>query len=462
MTPEQTPRRSFLAASGASALAAGLNAAQAADDVATRPLKVALIGCGGRGSGAANQAMSADPGARLSYMADLFPDRLESSYANLKKQKGDQVDVTEDGKFVGFDAYQKVMASDADVVILTTPPHFRPAMLEAAVKAGKHIFCEKPMAVDGPGVRRVMAAVAESKKKSINLVCGFCWRYDLPKRETYGKILNEGAIGDVHTVYNTYQTGPTWAKERQPDWSDLEWQMRNWVQTPWLSGDHIVEQAVHSIDMMSWAFGDAKVAKVTGNGGRQVYSDPNKWANCYDHFAVVYEYEDGRRGFHFSRKIPGCSNSYECEMIGSKGSALAMKALIKPTGGEDWRYKGPKKNMYQVEHDELFASIRKGQIINNGEWMINSTMLAIMGREACYNRQDDQLRPDAQQRVQLRPAALGLREAAAARPGADARPEAGIAKGIPASLSRVRSAGSPMGPTVGRPHPSPGSESQDY
>ena len=383
-SPRNTPRRDFMKV-GTTALA-GLAAAQSARAAdADRKIKVALIGCGGRGSGAANQALSADRNAVLWAMCDAFPDRLNSSLDKLAEAKPDQVDVAEDRRYVGIDAYKKVMASDVDVVLLTTPPHFRPAMLEAAVKADKHIFCEKPMAVDGPGIRRVMDAVADSKTRDISLVCGFCWRYDLPKRAFYEKVLAEGAIGDVRAVYNTYQTGPTWAKPRQEGWGDLEAQLRNWVQTPWLSGDHIVEQAVHSIDMMSWAFGDAKVAKVSGNGGRQAYGDNPDYANCYDHFGVVYEYEDGRRGFHLSRKIPGCASSYECEIIGSAGFGRAMKADIK--GMEDWRYRGPKKNMYQVEHDELFASIRSGERINNGDWMINSTMLAVMGRVACYTGQ---------------------------------------------------------------------------
>ena len=376
-------RRSFLKTAGATAAAASMvhtAGAKAKEGV----IKVALIGCGGRGSGAANQAMSADPGVKLWAMADMFADRLESSHKNLKKQKGDQVDVPEDRRFIGIDAYKKVMESDVDVVLLTTPPHFRPLHLEAAVEAGKHIFCEKPMAVDGPGIRMAMAAVAESKKTDKNLVCGFCWRYHMPKRGLYEQVLENGLIGDVRAVYNTYQTGPTWAKERREEWSDLEFQLRNWVQMPWLSGDHITEQAVHSIDMMSWAFGDAKVKSVSGNGGRQVYNE-EKYGNCYDHFGVVYDYEDGRKGIHLSRKIPGCTSSYECDIVGEDGNALAMKAMIKKGGEVAWRYKGPTPNMYQVEHDELFASIRKGgEPINNGDWMMNSTTLAVMGRIACY------------------------------------------------------------------------------
>lgn len=385
--PPSSPRRSFLKNAGVAGAAAslahnsmvhtGLAAAKEGD------IKVALIGCGGRGSGAANQAMSADPKAKLWVMADMFADKLENSHRNLKKQRPEQVDVPEDRRFVGVDAFQKVMESDVDVVLLTTPPHFRPQHLEAAVKAGKHIFCEKPMAIDGPGIRRAMAAVEASKQKKINLVSGFCWRYHFPKRALYQQILEEGMIGDVRAVYNTYQTGPTWAKGKQEGWSDLEWQLRNWVQTPWLSGDHIVEQAVHSVDMMSWAFGDAKVAKVSGNGGRQVYNE-EKYANCYDHFAVVYEYEDGRRGTHLSRKMPGCSSSYECDITGSEGTALAMRAQIFKDGETAWKYKGPSPNMYQVEHNELFAAIRKGEVINDGDFMMNSTMLAVMGRIACY------------------------------------------------------------------------------
>lgn len=384
-------RRQFIKAASAGIATTGWAAAKAAERGSgrgqideTKDIKVGLIGCGGRGSGAAAQALTADPKAKLMVMADVFEDRLNNSMRGLSKKFEGKVDVPEDRRFLGFDAYKKVMESDVDVVLLTTPPVFRPMMFEAAIEAGKHVFCEKPMAVDGPGIRKLMAAVEKSKEKNLSVVAGFCWRYHPPKQGLYEKI-HAGEIGDVLAVYNTYLTGPTWHKARQPEWSDMEWHLKNWVQTPWISGDHIVEQAIHSIDMMMWAFGDPKVERVVGNGGRQAYADDDlRYMNCFDHFSCFFELPDGRRGFHQSRKEPGCDSRYDCEIIGSEGKAFAMKAATLKDGKPSWKYKGKGGNMYQVEHDELFKSIRTGEFINDGEWMANSTLAGIMARMACY------------------------------------------------------------------------------
>ncbi|MCF6203927.1 MAG: Gfo/Idh/MocA family oxidoreductase, partial [Methylococcaceae bacterium] len=218
-------------------------------------LKVGLIGCGGRGTGAAEQALNADPNVILYAMADAFPDHLEESYNSLKQKFGEKVQVADNKKFVGLDAFQKLIDSDVDVVLLATPPAFRPECLEAAVNAGKHIFCEKPFAVDGPGLRRVMIATKKAQDKELSLVSGFCWRYHIPKRETFGRVLN-GQIGEILAAEATYNTGELWYKERQKGWSDMEYKLRNWLYYNWLSGDHIIEQAIHSIDMLSWAMGD--------------------------------------------------------------------------------------------------------------------------------------------------------------------------------------------------------------
>jgi len=347
-------------------------------------LKVGLIGCGGRGSGAAQQALSADPNVVLHAMGDIFPDKLEASLTNLKKVHGDKVKVTEDRKFLGFDAYQKVIDSGVDVVLLATPPFFRPLHLEAAVKAGKHIFCEKPVAVDAPGIRRVLDAAKLAKQKNLSLVSGFCWRYDMPKRASFGQIL-DGAIGDVTTVYNTYNTQLLWSFPRKEGWTDMEYQLRNWLYYTWISGDHIVEQAVHSVDMMSWAFGDVKPLSAIATGGRQVRTDP-AFGHIYDHFAVVYEYPNGAKGFHFSRQQANTDTQYHVESIGTKGRAMVdcSRRIHEIYGAKSWKYQGDTPNMYQVEHNELFASIRNGKPKNDGEWMAQSTLLAIMGRMAAY------------------------------------------------------------------------------
>ncbi len=352
--------------------------------VNSETLKVGLVGCGGRGSGAAKQALNADPNVILHAVGDVFSDKLETSLSSLKKVHGNKVKVDDGHKFLGFDAYQKVIDSGVDVVLLATPPHFRPEHLAAAVKAGKHVFCEKPVAVDAPGVRKVLEATRQAKQKNLSLVSGFCWRYDEPKRASFDKIL-DGAIGDVHTIYNTYNTGLLWSYPREKGWTDMEFQLRNWIYYTWLGGDHIVEQAVHSIDMMSWAFGDRLPVSAIGTGGRQVRKDP-LFGHIYDHFAITYEYPDGKKGFHFSRQQANTDTSYLVESLGTQGRAMVdcSKRVHEIYGTNSWKYSGPANSMYQTEHNELFASIRGGKAMNDGEWMTNSTLLAIMGRMAAY------------------------------------------------------------------------------
>ncbi|MCA0229811.1 Gfo/Idh/MocA family protein [Runella sp. SP2] len=347
-------------------------------------LKVGLIGCGGRGSGAAMQALKADPNVVLYALGEIFPERFNTCLEGLRKVHGDKVQVDEGRKFVGFDAYQKVIDSGVDVVLLATPPHFRPLHLEAAIKAGKHIFCEKPVAVDAPGIRKVLELAKLAKEKNVSLVSGFCWRFHEPKRAVFGKI-NEGAIGEVMSIYNTYNTGGAWSFPRQEGWNDLQFQLRNWMYYTWLAGDHIVEQAVHSIDMMSWAMGDVLPVSAVGTGGRQVRVDP-LYGHIFDHFAITYDYPNGAKGFHFSRQQENCERSYLVETFGTKGRAMAncSRPTHKIEGANPWEYSGAQNDMYQTEHNELFASIRNSKPINNGEWMANSTMLAIMGRMAAY------------------------------------------------------------------------------
>jgi predicted dehydrogenase len=224
-------------------------------------IKVGLIGCGGRGTGAAAQALQADPDVILTAMGDVFEDRLELSLQELLKSGKNQVQVDKHHKFIGFDAYQKVIDSGVDVVLLATPPAFRPDHLTAAVNANKHIFCEKPVAVDAPGIRKVMAAVKKAQEKKLSLVSGFCYRYDESHRAIFGKVLN-GDLGEIRTVSTVRNGGELWSKPRQPDWTDMTYHMRNWYYYNWLSGDFIVEQAVHSLDMMSWVMGD----KMPGQG----------------------------------------------------------------------------------------------------------------------------------------------------------------------------------------------------
>jgi len=347
-------------------------------------LKVGLVGCGGRGTGAANQALSADPNVELVALGDLFPDQIERSVEQLSHRHADKMDVPEERKFTGFDCYQKVIDSGVDVVLLAAPPAFRPAHLKYAVDAGVHSFCEKPVAVDAPGVRSILDSVKKSKEKDLSVVSGFCWRYHNAKRAFFQQI-NDGGVGEIRTVYNTYLTGSLWYRDRQPDWNDKEYQMRNWLYYNWISGDHIVEQAVHSIDFMSWAMGDEMPESVIGTGGRQVRTD-ERYGNIYDHFAITYQYANGAKGFHFCRQQPNCENSYKAEVFGSDGIGRAFASGIEYSinGSNPWEYDGEINDMYQTQHDELFEAIRTGRPINDGELMANSTMLGIMGRMAAY------------------------------------------------------------------------------
>jgi len=349
-------------------------------------LKVGLIGCGGRGTGAASNALNADDNVMLIAMADAFDDRLQESLKGLKAKFGARVNVDPEHQFIGFDAYKKLIDS-VDVVLMASPPGFRPAHLQYAVEKGKHIFTEKPMATDAPGVRSVMATVEESKKKNICLVAGFCWRYHQPKRETF-KQLHDGAIGDIRTIYTTYNAGRS-AKEslpfnRQNTKSMMEWMMRRWYFFTWLSGDHLVEQAVHSIDKMSWAMGDKDPIRAIATGGRQVRTEAEN-GHIYDHFGVVYDYEDDVKGFHFSRQQDHCDGGVIEQFTGTKGVCHVQGDNHWIKGEKPWRFKSTKSfDMYQTEHDELFAAIRAGKVINDGVRMAKSTMLAIMGRMAAY------------------------------------------------------------------------------
>jgi predicted dehydrogenase len=387
--PATTPasgatRRDFLSRSTAGivggSLAANLVLPAGVHAQGSDTLRVGLVGCGGRGTGAAAQALNADKNVKLTAMGDAFSDRLESSLNNLKKVAGDKVAVAEDHRFVGFDAYKQVIDSGVDVILLTTPPHFRPMHLKAAVDAGLHVFCEKPVAVDAPGVRSVLATCEEAKKKNLSIVSGLCWRYDNGVRETMKRVL-DGAIGDIVAIHENYLTNGLWNHERQPDWSDMEWQLRNWLYFTWLSGDHNVEQHIHSLDKGCWAMHDEPPLKATGLGGRQVRTE-EKYGNIFDHHTVIYEYPNGTKMFAFTRQQNGCSNDTNDYFIGTKGTANILKHTI--SGETNWRYDGPKPSMYQIEHNELFASIRSGQPINNGLYMARSTMVAILGRMATY------------------------------------------------------------------------------
>ncbi|MBC8356318.1 MAG: Gfo/Idh/MocA family oxidoreductase [Planctomycetes bacterium] len=382
---DQASRRDFLknstTAVAAGSLAATLGANRAVHASGSDILKVGLIGCGGRGSGAAVNAMRAEDNLQLTALADAFPDRLDHCKNILSRQIGKKYQVTDDNCFVGFDAYKQVMESDVDVVCLCTPPHFRPMQIRAAIEAGKHVFCEKPVAVDPTGVRHVLETVKMAKEKNLTIVSGLCWRYDHGVRATMQQIKEENAIGDIVAIQENYLTGTLWHRGRNEDWSEMEYQMRNWLYFTWLSGDHIVEQHIHSLDKSLWLNDDIPPVSATGLGGRQVRTE-DKWGHIYDHFAVCYEWANGVKTYSYTRQMSGCKNDVEDYVLGTKGRAKVLKNSIE--GENEWKYKGDKPSMYDVEHKELFAGIRSGNIINNGEYMCYSTLLAIMGREVCY------------------------------------------------------------------------------
>ena len=352
-------------------------------------LKVGLVGCGGRGSGAASQALNADNNVVLVAMADVFEDQLQKSLQSLRAGHPDKVKVVPEKCFVGLDGYQKLIDSGVDVVLLATPPGFRPVHLKAAIDAGKHVFCEKPMATDVPGVRSVMESAKVAKQKGLALVAGFCWRYDTPRREFYKRI-HDGAIGEIRAIYATYYAGHVKpmppASERPVGMTDIEWQLRNWYNFVWLSGDGFLEQACHSVDKIAWALKDQAPLNAVAVGGRQT---PNNQGNIYDHVFVAYEFPNDVRAFIGQRQIGNTYTDNSDYLMGSEGVGKSgwNPPIIK--GKEKWRYKdsGPKVDMYQIEHNELFASIRNGKPINDGDWMAQSTMIGLMGRLAAYTGQ---------------------------------------------------------------------------
>ncbi|NNE92393.1 MAG: Gfo/Idh/MocA family oxidoreductase [Verrucomicrobiales bacterium] len=378
---KENNRRQFLTTAASTAVLSQLPAVHSAGSDA---LKVGLIGCGGRGAGATDNALKADPNVKLVAMADTFADRLKGSAERLKKLHPDKFAVDDDHRFVGFDAYRQLLACDVDVVILATPPHFRPEHLAAAVAAGKHAFVEKPVAVDAVGARQVLETCREAKAKGLSIVSGLMLRYSLAMQETMQQI-HDGAIGRIISMQANYNIGGLWNHGRQPGWSDMEYQMRNWYYYTWLSGDHIVEQHVHGLDLMAWAMQDQYPVSCFALAGRQARTEP-RFGHIYDHFAVCYEYAGGERLFSFCRQQNGTDQNTAPLVFGAEGTADLRRKTT--TGGKIWRYSqarnGPKDIPYQLEHDALFRSIRQGEPINNGDYMVKSTMMAIMGRLAGY------------------------------------------------------------------------------
>jgi len=389
--PRSPSRRSFLKTATAStaALATGgsLSALRAAGPVhqGGGRLKIGVVGLGGRGSGAAVQAVLAHPENILYAAGDAFVERLERGVAGViealaeQKRQG-QVELPKERQFVGLDAIDRVLATGVDAVVLATPPGFRPMQMERAVAKGVHVFCEKPVATDAPGVRRVMAACELARQKGLSIVSGLCYRYHEGRRAVVAR-LQEGAVGDILAIQGNYITGELWSFPRKPDWTEMEWQLRNWLYYPWLSGDLIAEQHIHTLDVMAWIKRDIYPVAAVSLGGRQVRTDP-LYGTVYDHFATIYEWADGTRGFSNCRQQNNCWRDVNEYVMGTEGRANVFQHAI--TGKHEWRYDGPQRDMYQNEHDAMFAAIRAGKPINNGEYMCKSTLMALQGRMAAY------------------------------------------------------------------------------
>jgi predicted dehydrogenase len=385
--PARASRRDFLKASTAvagTAMLGTLDIARGAHSQGSGTIKIGLIGCGGRCSGAAVNAMNAGKDVKLVAMADIFTDRLEGALQRIKKIKPDQVDVPRERQFIGFDAYQKLIDSGVEVVLIAGSSLFHPIHLTAAVAAGKHVFCEKPHGLDVPGLRIAMAAAEEAKKKGLSLVSGLCWRYDTGVRETMKRV-KDGAIGEIIAIHENYLTSPYALRERKPEWSEMEYQYQNWYHFNWLSGDQTAQQLIHCLDKSSWAMDDVPPVKALGMGGRQVCTEP-KYGDQFDHHAVIFEYANGVRVFGFCRDILGCYSETSDTLLGTKGQASLIKHQIK--GRTNWQFKGPKANMYDNEHAELFAGIRCGKPINNSNYMFTSSMLGILAQMVCYTGQE--------------------------------------------------------------------------
>jgi len=410
MNPSLENRRDFLKSSSTAAAltfaAPALLMRERAFAANSDTIRIGLVGCGGRGTGAAGNALEADKNLILVAMGDAFEDQLNQSHAGLDKQYPGRVQVEPSKRFVGLDAYQKVIDAGVDVVLLASPPGFRPTHLRYAVEKKKHIFCEKPMATDSAGIRHVMESVRMSKEAKLNIVAGYCWRYSLPRREFFKRI-NDGEIGEVLAMYGTYLTGPVKPmqapSQRKPGVGDLEWQMRNWMNFTWLAGDGFVEQCIHTVDKMMWAFGDKPPAKVVANGGRV---HPNYEGNIFDHMTATYEWANGARGVIAQRQIANCYSDNSDYVLGAKGKGWNgwSNAYFKnPDGTNGWRYRGENPDMYVVEHQHLYKAIRAGEFHNDGDRMVNSTLAGIMGRLSAYTGQEVTWEQALNSKIQLVP-----------------------------------------------------------
>lgn len=381
-------RRDFVrsgAALTAAALAAGPLGQSVFASAGSSRLRVGLIGCGGRGTGAAVNALEASPDTEITALADVFQERIDGCLRNLAgidSALSARVSIPKERTFVGFDGWKHLLAlDDIDIVILATPPHFRPAHLDEAVRRGKHVFMEKPVAVDAPGVRTVLAAAAMAKERKLGIVAGTQRRHEPCYLEAM-KRLHDGHLGRIVSARCYWNQGGLWMHKRRPEWSDMEWQLRNWLYFTWLSGDHIVEQHVHNLDAVNWAIG-SHPTWCMGVGGRQVRTSPD-YGHIFDHFTVEYAYPDGQTMVSMCRQIDGCHNRVEEAFDCEGGRAMTTSGYAEFFGSRAWKFEGHNGNPYIHEHVDLIRSIQNGEPLNEGKQIAESTLTAIMGRMSAY------------------------------------------------------------------------------
>jgi predicted dehydrogenase len=377
----RTTRRDFLKAStvAASAAVAGpLGISGSVFAAGSDIIRVGMIGCGGRNTGAADQALTADSGTKLVAMCDIFMDRVKDKRRVLKEQKGDQVMVDDDHCFAGFDGYKHVVES-SDVVLIANAAKFHPLHAMTAIEAGKHVFVEKPHGIDPAGIKLMQRAAEMAKQKRLCLVSGLQSRYHAGYAETIQRI-HDGAIGDVVAIEENFLRAPYVVIERTPGLSELQWQCSTQYHFRWLSGDDVPQSLVHNLDRSSWVMHNQAPVKCHGLAGRSSMTDPI-YGDVFDHHSVVYEFESGVLIYAFCRTTTGCYNSSSSIVLGSKGRASLLQCRI--SGETNWRWEG-KCNPYQREHDVLFAAVRSGKAVNNGDYMTRSTMITVMGQISCY------------------------------------------------------------------------------
>jgi len=382
---DDVTRRDFLNASAVAATAplaaAQIAAARQAYGSGSDRVRVGLIGCGGRGTGAAHNCLAASDQVAIVALADVFRDRLDACREQLMAQ-GDRAKVADDRCYVGFDAYRELIASDLDMVILATPPHFRPMHLEEAIRNRRHVFMEKPVAVDPTGIRKVIAAADEADRLGLSIVAGTQRRHERSYLEAMSR-MRDGAVGDIVSARCYWNMGGLWMKTPRPEWTDMEWQLRNWLYFTWLSGDHICEQHIHNLDVVNWAVGSHPI-KAAGMGGRQVRTDPD-YGHIFDHFAIEYEYPNHVLVTSMCRQTDGCWNRVAESVRGTEGWCEMSPGQAVIEGAAPWRFTENNPNPYVEEHRDLLASIDGSTTrLNEGRRVAESTLTAIMGRMSAY------------------------------------------------------------------------------